>query len=97
MAKRRKQHSAQTKAKVAIAAIKELKTVSQIASQFGVHPSQIHHWKRRLRDGAAELFEGSGNRRQETQWKQLESELYQEIGRLKMELEWLKKKAAELD
>ncbi|GIW97157.1 MAG: transposase [Pirellulaceae bacterium] len=97
MAKRRKQHSPQMKAKVAISAIREIKTVSQLASQHGVHPTQIHQWKRQLIEGAPELFERGRQSRQAAEQQKLESELFEEIGRLKMELEWLKKKSASLD
>ena len=97
MAKRRKHHSPQLKAKVAIAAVKELKTVGQLASQHGVHPSQIHQWKRQLLEGAVEVFDRGKVSRRKVDSEKLQAELYQEIGRLKMELGWLKKKAAELD
>ena len=97
MAKRRKQHSSQLKAKVAIAAVREFKTVSQLASQYSVHPTQIHQWKRQLLEGAAELFDRGKPSRKASEQKQVESDLYQQIGRLKMELEWLKKKAAQLE
>jgi len=97
MAKRRKRHSAPLKAKVALAAIKERKTVSELASQHGIHPTQIHHWKRQLIEGAAEVFENGHGSKREEEFSRREAELYQEIGRLKMELEWLKKKSAGLD
>jgi putative transposase len=80
-------------AKVAVAAVKEVHTVSELASQFGVHPAQIHKWKRRLLDGAGELFTRPGKRGQDDDNEV--AELYEQIGRLKMELEWLKKKAAQ--
>jgi len=97
MAKRRKNYGATLKAKVAIGAIKEQKTVSQLASQHSVHSTQIHAWKRQLLEGAPEIFERGRSSLREQEFKQREAELYQEIGRLKMELEWLKKKAAECD
>ena len=97
MAKRRKRHSATMKAKVALAAIKERKTVSELAGQHRVHPTQIHHWKRQLLEGAAEIFENGHSAKQEAESSRREAELYQEIGRLNMELEWLKKKCAQLD
>jgi transposase-like protein len=97
MAKRRNRHSAALKAKVALAAIKERKTVSELASQHHVHPTQIHHWKRQLLEGAVEIFENGHSARREEELSRREAELYQEIGRLKMELEWMKKKSAELD
>ena len=97
MTKRRKVHSADRKAKVALAALKEQKTVSQLAAQYNVHSTQIHKWKRQLLDNAVQLFDGTKAARQQADWKELESALYQEIGRLKMELEWMKKKAAEFE
>jgi putative transposase len=80
-------------AKVAVAAVKEMHTVSELAGQFSVHPTQIHKWKRRLLDGASELFSRPGRERQDD--ADGVAELYEQIGRLKMELEWLKKKAAQ--
>jgi putative transposase len=89
---RKRKHKADFIAKVALAAVKEVHTMSELASQFGVHPAQIHKWKRRLVDGAEELFAKPGESRQRDESEV--SELYEQIGRLKMELEWLKKKAA---
>jgi putative transposase len=68
-------------------------TMSELASQFDVHPTQIQKWKRRLQEGAEEIFirPGEVQRRDDTEV----AELYEQIGRLKMELEWLKKKAAQ--
>jgi putative transposase len=97
MARRRKQYSPDLKAKVALAAVKEMKTVSQLASQYGVHANLIHQWKRHLLTGAPELFERGKQSRSEGDHKELEAELFQEIGRLRMELEWLKKKSAQLE
>ena len=87
----RKQHPAELKAKVAIAAIKGEHTASELASMYGVHPTQIGIWKKQ----ALELLtEGFSSRRSATVRAQddLTGSLYQEIGRLKMELDWLKKK-----
>ena len=61
MAKKRSRPNAAFKANVALAAVQEVKTVSELASQFGVHPTQIHRWKRQLLDRAAEIFESSGS------------------------------------
>ena len=97
MAKRRTRHAASTKAKVAIAAIRERKTVSELASQHSVHPTLIHQWKRRVLDGAEELFADGRQARTRDDTAKREAELYQQIGRLKMELEWLKKKADQFD
>lgn len=97
MAKKRKRHGAALKAKVALAAHKERKTVSQLASQYAVHPTQIHHWKRQLLEGAVEIFESGHSAKREEEFRRREAELFQEVGRLNMELEWLKKKSAQLD
>jgi transposase len=91
---RKSKHSAGFRAKVALAAVKEMHTMSELASQFDVHPTQIHKWKRRLVEGAEELFTRPGEDRQSDNAEV--TELYEQIGRLKMELEWLKKKAAQL-
>lgn len=95
MTKRRKTFSSTEKAKVAIAAIRNDKPVKELASQFHVHSSQINSWKKKLTDGAAELFERGNKGSREHEFQQREAELFEEIGRLKMELEWLKKKAAQ--
>ena len=94
MARRRKVHSAAFKAKVALAAVKELETVSQLASAHGIHPTQIHQWKKQLLEGAEGVFSnGPGRKRSGDEDDCSVEELYEQIGRLKMQLEWLKKKA----
>jgi transposase-like protein len=90
----RKQHTMQFKFKVALAAAKEDKTVNQLASEYQLHPSQISSWKKQLLDQGSALFGRQGNR-QKTDQTAREAELYEQIGRLKMELEWLKKKSAQ--
>ena len=94
MSRKRKLHSPALKAKVAIAAVKETQTLSELASEFGVHPSQIHQWKRHLLEGAESLFAVAGEGRKRAPEEPNQAELYEQIGRLKMELEWLKKKVA---
>ena len=92
MGRKRKIHSAAFKAKVALAAVKELETVSVLASRHGVHPTQIHLWKKQLLEGAEDIF-GDGRRGpSKVEEGCSAAELYEQIGRLKMELEWLKKK-----
>jgi len=93
MANDRKQHSAEFKFKVALKAAKETQTISQLASEQGLHPNQISRWKQQLLREGKTVFADTRNEqaRQATQAHR-EAELYEQIGRLKMELEWLKKK-----
>lgn len=92
MTGKRKSHSVSFKAKVAIAAVREQETVAQLSSRFAVHSTQIHLWKRHLLDGAEGLFGTVGRPRKGETEEVSVDELYEQIGRLKMELEWLKKK-----
>jgi transposase len=93
MAGKRKQHTAAFKAQVALAAVKGDRTVNELAGRFGVHPTLIHAWKKQLLAGAEEVF-GNGAKVAATDGEAVQAELYEQIGRLKMELEWVKKKAA---
>ena len=94
MSRKRVIHSAAFKAKVALAALKETRTIGELAGHFGVHPAQISQWKRRLLTEAESLFAGPAKRRETGPDP---AELYEQIGRLQVELEWAKKKAAQLD
>lgn len=92
MGQKRRTHSEEFKARVAVEAIKGVRTLSELSTAHGVHPSVIAHWKRQLLDGAPEVFRrgpGSSVRSED----ELTAPLYQEIGRLKMAVEWLKHKA----
>jgi transposase-like protein len=92
--RKRKLHSPNFKAKVALSALKEQETVSQLASKHGVHATQIHLWKKQLLDGASGVFSaGVVSKRSGQDEEGSMAELYEQIGRLKMQLEWLKKKA----
>ena len=93
MAKKRKSHTATFKAQVALAAVKGDKTVNELASLHGVHPTMIHTWKKQLLDNAQEVFQ-SGAKTSSAEQDALQAQLYEQIGRLKTELDWLKKKAA---
>ena len=94
MAGKRKQHTAAFKAQVALAAVKGDGRSTSWPASFGVHPTLIHAWKKQLLAGAETVFaNGSQGRRQPTP-RPCQAELYEQIGRLKMELEWLKKKSA---
>lgn len=89
--KQRKQHSAEFKAKIALEALKELKTVPELAREYTLHPTQINQWKKHLREEAPSLF-GLAGRAAEGTDPAVVTTLYEKIGRLNMELDWLKKK-----
>ena len=91
-AKTRKVHNASFKAKVALEAVRETKTLNEIGQEYGVHPVQVSHWKKALLEKASDLFEGKRGPPAVTDHSDSER-LYSEIGRLKMELDWLKKKS----
>ena len=95
MSRKRRVLAAKLKAKIALAAIGGDRTLAQLASQYGVHGNQVSAWKRKLLSEAAELFEDRrvGRKKDEVS----DEALYEQIGRLKMELEWLKKKAEAFD
>src|SRR5215212_1117230 len=92
MATQRKRYSAEFKARVALEALKGHKTVNELASTYGVHPTQITHWKHRLQQEMPEIFSARRAKREDAQ-EALQAQLYQKIGQLKVELDWLKKKA----
>ena len=95
MSRKRRVFGPSFKARVALAATRGDKTTAQLASEFSVHTSQVTAWKKQLLEQAAELFE-DGRRKPRDESTANEQELYAQIGRLKMEVEWLKKKSAEL-
>jgi transposase-like protein len=86
----RKRYSAAFKARVALEAAEQTRTLAELSKAFQVHPVQISQWKKHLLDGAESLF-GDGRRRERDQSEALQAERYQQIGRLSTELEWLKK------
>ena len=88
----RKRYSAAFKAKVALEAVKKEKTIAQLSSEYGVHPNQIANWRKRLLEELPEIFSSKRKKRQDDT-EQLEAELYRQIGQLKVELDWLKKKS----
>ena len=95
MAGKRKTHTAAFKVQVALAALKGDKTVAELASQHSVHPTLIHAWKKQLLAGAEDVF-GAPAKAEDKDAEALQSQLYAKIGRLEMELDWLKKKSAGL-
>lgn len=96
MSRKRRQHNAQFKLKVALEAARGLKTISQIASEHNLHPNLVSSWKKQLLEEGTTVFSSDSARQQRDQAVR-EAELYEQIGRLKMELEWLKKKAASVE
>jgi transposase-like protein len=88
---KRRAFKAEFKAKVALEAAKEKKTLAQLAQQFELHPNQISQWKQTLVNRASELFSEASLEDKQT-WEAEKSRLYEQIGRLQVSLEWLKKK-----
>lgn len=90
---KRRRFDAAYKAKVALEAIRERETLNQIATRFSVHPNQVGQWRKQLMERLPELF-GRGPDLERADWQDREAELYRQIGQMKVELEWLKKKAS---
>jgi putative transposase len=93
MPRKRNHHRPPFKAQVALAALNGDRTVNDLAGHFGVHATLIHDWKKKLIAGAESLF-ATGPKTDTREAEARQTELYEQIGRLKMELEWLKKKVA---
>ena len=91
MGRKRRKFTEQFKAKVAIEAIRGVKTLAELAKEYQVHPNQISEWKRQVLANAPELF-ASGKKTATKTEEELTAPLYEEIGRLKMDIKWLKKK-----
>ena len=96
MSKKRRLHSAQFKAQVGLEALKGIEPVHTIAAKHGVHPVQVSQWKKEVTERLPEVFAGKPDA-DAVAAKAREDELYKKIGRLEMELDWLKKKAGELE
>ena len=92
MPKQRKRYSADLKAKVALEAIKGQKTANEVAAEYGVHPTQIAQWKKQALDGLPDLFSAQAGK-QEKNDEVLIASLYQQIGQLKVQVDWLEKKS----
>ncbi len=90
--KKRKVHTPEFKAKVGLEALKGLKTINEIGQEYGVHPVQVGQWKKSIQEEAKSLFEGKRGPKPIAEHREPER-LYSEIGKLKMELDWLKKKS----
>ncbi len=89
MARIRKKHSPAFKAQVALEVAKQTKTIAELAKQFQVHPVQISAWKKQLLDGAEAIFQGGSARQPDPE--KIQTQLYEQLGRLQMELAWVKK------
>ena len=90
--KTRRQFSAEFKAKAAVEALKGLRTLNEIAGELEIHPIQLSAWKRAAIDGLPAVF-SNGKQKSATESEAFVAALYQEIGQLKMELDWVKKKS----
>ena len=92
----RKNFSAEFMAKVALAALKEEKTIAELSSQYEVHRTQITKWRKRAQQGLIEIFQRKGNKLCKDNGE-LVDELYRQIGQLRVENEWLKKKSKQFE
>jgi len=95
MVNMRKSYDATFRAKVALEAVKGEKTLAELSSEYGVHPNQIRNWRKQLLEMLPDLFTDRRKKRDKDQ-EELISELYRQIGQLKVELDWLKKKSQKL-
>ena len=91
----RKRYSAAFKARVALEVAKQTRTLAELSKAFQVHPVQISQWKKQLLDGVETLFR-DGRQREREEGQAIQAELSEKIGRLNMEIEWLKKRVARL-
>jgi len=91
----RKNHDSAFKAKVALEALKDDRTMAELASEYGVHPNQIRQWRQKLVDELPGVFSDCRHKK-DKETEEVTSELYRQIGQLKVELDWLKKKSQQL-
>ena len=96
----KRQYSPEQKLKIVLEALKEERLMSNIASEYGVHPNVIHRWKKELLEGADKIFNTSKDSKaadkEKKQQKQTIEDLYTQIGRLTTQLDWLKKKSGDI-
>jgi len=95
MVNMRKSYDATFRAKVALESVKGEKTLAELSSEFSVHPNQIRNWRKQLLEMLPDLFTDRRKKRDKDQ-EELISELYRQIGQMKVELDWLKKKSQRL-
>jgi transposase-like protein len=91
----RKNHDSAFKAKVALEALKGEKTLAQISSEYGIHVNQIRQWRQKLLEELPGVF-SDRRQKKDKETEEMTSELYRQIGQLKVELDWLKKKSLQL-
>jgi transposase-like protein len=91
---KRQRHTAAFKAQVALAALKGDRTINELAGHYSVHPTNVHAWRKQLLAGAEEVFAHGSKASADAE--AIQAELYEQIGRLQMELAWVKKKSAAL-
>ena len=91
----RKNHDAAFKAKVALESLKGEKTMAQISSEYGIHVNQIRQWRQKLLEELPGVF-SDRRQKKDKETEEMTSELYRQIGQLKVELDWLKKKSLQL-
>lgn len=91
MGTKRKKYTDKFKAKVALDAVRGVKTLAELSSEYKVHGTQISEWKRQLLESSPEVFSGRRTRSAKSE-EELTAPLYEEIGRLKMDIKWLEKK-----
>jgi|ERR1051326_493807 putative transposase len=96
MGSKRKSYSNELKARVALEAIKGQRTINEIASEYDLHPNQIMQWKKQVLEELPQIFSDKRKKKVATD-EQLQAQLYQQIGQLKVELDWLKKKVGHLN
>jgi transposase-like protein len=93
MPRKRRTFSAEFKARVALEAVRGERTINEIAAEHGVHPNQVSQWKSRLLESLPDVFSGERDQvRQDVAVQKERDELYRQIGQLKVEIDWLKKK-----
>ena len=95
MTAKRKRHSADFKAKIAVEAVKGVNTLAELSSRHSIHATQISEWKRQLLAGVRDIF-ATRRCKEDRDQQALQANLYEEIGRLKVELDWLKKNTSRI-
>lgn len=96
MKAKRRRHDPEFKARVALEALKGLKTIQQIAKEFDIHPVQVSDWKKAMTKGAAELFERGRTKAKEEDFERERDSLHSKIGQLAIEVDFLRKKSKQL-